>query len=342
MGSDSQEQTGKCGEDNSLYKLFGDTLSQHYSAMSLMNLKTPEFFGKPKEDVYSFMARFKASIFGLPHEARCQALRKALQETAADWAKREIRKEIASGDWKTAKKKLIERFGEPDRTLRYRRELSKMTFKEVESTLIGYIERFVTCYKKAHPSHRDTEAIKALEFNLPSNIIGYLNMIDDKWVAYESIDRLSELVIKLENKILPYQPKQSTQTDDIAVEVEKRIQNLLTKFQQDVLKPKADAEQAEKLALIDHREKEESKDRRAHQRYGSSRQPFKRPYRNYQGNYKRTKSDDEAYKSTEDKKPLTKEELEKKYADRHGTLNGSCFLCKGPHFIRHCPYRDLN
>lgn len=230
----SRSMTG--ANDTSLYKLFGDTLSQHHSAMSLINLKTPEFFGKPNENVYSFLKRFKASVFGLPDDVRCQALRKALRETARDWSKRELRQEILSGDWKNAKRKLIQRFGEPDRTLHYRRELSKMSFNETNSTLIGYIEGFITCYIKANPNHEYIDAIKALEFNLPPHIIRHLNLIDDKWPSYDNIKKLSELVTRLETKILPFQSKQGAQSTDIVVEVEKRVQSLLVKFQQDFLK----------------------------------------------------------------------------------------------------------
>lgn len=342
-------------QDPSLYKLLSETISQHYSS-SINSINVPEFSGLPKEDLHRFLDKFKGATIGLSDELRCQALKKSLQGTAKIWAKSHIKELINQGNWKTIKDLLVDRFGEPDRTLQYRIKLNRMCYNEAEITLQGYVEAFVACYKKAYVDHNEIDAIQTLQVNLPPRIIGHLNYLDDKWTEYQKLDDLYKLIKKLETKILPYEIKPSSNQDQLS----ETIQNALKEFRDSVTELKkarsAITEKPDKkeIALLERRDSPNGKPWTQHYQQNSS--PYKRNYNNRQiytsprrfgssspNPTKRVKFQDDLVSSDMEGSSVQhkQQELDKLYVANYGKPPRPCDLCGGMHFHRHCPYGNL-
>lgn len=234
--------------ETSILKLLSDTMSQQYS-VSLNNLTVPEFSGLPREDVHSFLGKFKSSTIGLTPELKCQSLLKALKGIAKIWSKSNIKEDIQQANWKSIKDKIIARFGEPDRVQNYRRRLNRMTYKESESTLLVYVEAFIDCYSKAYTDHKPEDAIQAIELNLPTKIIGHLNQMDDHWNEYKDLTKFYNIIAKLETKILPYDTREVAQPSNIV----DAVQKMLIEFRNDVFKQNEPKAEVAQIALLDQR-----------------------------------------------------------------------------------------
>lgn len=213
---------------------------------SINNLIVPEFRGLPDEDVCEFLSRFKMATIALPENHRCLALNKALKGAAMTWAKSNIKSLMASANWKSIKRQLIERFDHPDRTMRYRERLSKLKYDPDSTTLTSYVEAFTTLYRKAHRSNNseeslvDSDAIRALKLNLPDRVVRGLNYLDDKWMDYTNIADLIKSIRRYETKILPYEDKEESTsspiTKDELLSVFKELKSLKDQVKTDLEK----------------------------------------------------------------------------------------------------------
>lgn len=337
--SSSTTDKGDIHNDTSILRLLSETISQQCS-VSLNNISVPEFSGLPNEDVHSFLKKFKTSTIGLSVELKCQSLRKALKGTAEIWAKCHIKEDILSANWKTIKNKLISRFSDPDRAQNCRRRLNKMTFKDSESTLLGYTEAFIDCYNRAYPGHKPEDAIHAIELNLPTKIIGHLNQLDHDWNEYTDLSQLYSLIRKLETKILPYETKVETPAPSIV----DAVQKMLKEFRDEVVKQKEESQpEVAQIALLDQRNWRNNSS--AHQ--CRLRDDSKRHNNEYHQSgdlsvKKPRLSGDEIDKPGRNKDDKISYLIER-YRTKFGNVPGGCFICGQPHWKRHCPLRaDLN
>lgn len=206
---DQAQATGSSeGPLNSTLARLDSTLEQQ-TATTVTGLHLPTFSGKPFEDVTDFINRFKLSTFALSDKHRCLALNKCLAGTANIWAKTNIKKAILEGQWKPIKKALLERFGPTDFTLKHREKLSSMKYESGgDTTLIGYVEKYLNQYQKAYKSHTDADAIISLRLNLPTSIIRNLNLLDDTWASFTDSSELYKLIRRYEDNIMPYEKDQ--------------------------------------------------------------------------------------------------------------------------------------
>lgn len=194
--------------DSTLKRL--DATLEQQTATAVTGLNLPSFSGKAQEDVCEFLNKFKLATFALSDKHRCLAFNKCLIGTANIWAKSNIKRAVLDGQWKTIKKAIVERFGPADITLKHREKLSNLKYdKQGDTTLIGYVERYIAQYKKAYRSHDDADAIISLRLNLPATIIKSLNLLDDSWSTLTNCADLYKLIRRYEDNILPYE-----QTED--------------------------------------------------------------------------------------------------------------------------------
>lgn len=210
---------------------------------SINNLIVPEFRGLPEEDVCDFIERFKMATLALSENHRCLALNKALKGAAMTWAKANIKSFMATANWKAIKKLLVERFDYPDRTMRFKERLAKLKYDPETTTLMSYVEAFITLHKRAHgfresDSASDADAIQALKLNLPDRIVKGLNYLDDRWMDSSNIGDLIKIIHRYETKIMPYEGKEdpscSPITKDELLSVFKELKSLKDQVKSDL------------------------------------------------------------------------------------------------------------
>lgn len=359
-----------------------DTLNQ-YTASALSNVSIPEFRGLPNEDVFAFLKRFKMATLSFSEELRCLALNKALLGAAHTWAKSNIKNLIATGAWKEAKKKIIDRFAPPDRELRYQERLTKLRYDPAKGTLTSYTEEYADVYKKAHGSVTDQDIIKSLSLNLPPNIIRHLNVLSDDWNSFSDLTDLYSLLRRLECKILPYEPK-DTAEEKVDVGVLTRLikemkdsfeaQRIKAEAKNDEQKPKTEVVAA--LAKPNNyqyppKEPNELGNNSGYQPYPRDNRGAYRINRRYENNrgwqprFRQSwRNDNQAnqnfgYQQPQNRgfgqsqpqnrehqgkllDPKGKPDLEAAYWAKHGRPPRPCPICASEHFVRHCPYQDLN
>ena len=191
-----------------------------YAASSVTSLNVPEFSGSPTEDVKEFVGKFKMATITLSDEMKCLALNKALIGSARIWAKENIKSELTTGNWKTAKKALKQRFAGLDTDLKDLEKLGKLKFVPEEETLISYLEKYSAYYRQAHREAKDLDIIRSLKLNLPRNVIRGLNMVNDEWTNLKEMKDLYTLARRVEDKILAYEnletQSNATKAEDIA------------------------------------------------------------------------------------------------------------------------------
>lgn len=354
--------------DETLNRL-SETLDR-YAASAISTIPIPEFRGLPGEDVFEFIQRFKLATLTFSEELRCLALNKALIGSAQIWAKESLKSLIKSGHWKPVKKALIERFAAPDQELRHQQKLMKMKFDDVKGSLTSYIEEYAACYRKAFTNAVDTDIIKSLSLNLPSNIVRHLNILSENWVEFQTMALLYSLVKRLESKILPYESIQENKDKASIAELSKTLLEMQATLKASLDKketPKPDKEPEEAVALMGRLNNYE-------QRQGPDRyqMPLKRPapyerfdnpsrnrryvldrrgpQAHYGNNQVATQQDQPPqYRMLPPKSNQASENqsinynaLKSAYEQRYGKPPGPCYICGGEHFNRHCLYRDLN
>lgn len=205
MSEQQQRQSIEEGPLNSTLQKLDLTLEQQ-TATAITGLNLPIFSGLANEDVNEFLSRFKLATFVLSDKHRCLALNKCLAGVANTWAKTNIKKALSEGHWKIAKHALIERFGPADNVLKHREQLNSMNYQATQlTTLLGYVEKFISVYKKAYTKQDDSDAIMSLRLNLPHHIIRSLNLLDDNWSKYSSCDELYKLIRRYEQNIMPFE-----------------------------------------------------------------------------------------------------------------------------------------
>lgn len=194
------------------------------AAASINSIIVPEFRGLPEEDLDDFLKRFKMATLTLSDEYRCLALNKALKGAALIWAKANVKELITTANWSAIKTALYDRFGSPDRILRYREKLARLKFIEGESTLMSYIESYAAIYRKAYKEYKDAELILSLRLNFPDKIVRGLNGLNDSWTEIQTMKDFMELIKRYELKILPYETKTDSDGNSLTKE------NILSMF----------------------------------------------------------------------------------------------------------------
>lgn len=303
----------------------------------------------------------------LSDKHRCLALNRALVDSAAVWAKNNIKTLIEQGNWKSIKDQLIERFGPADIELHQRDKLSRMKYDPEKSTLTSYVELYVATYDKAFTDYNTNESIKSLRMNLPNNIIRRLNYLDDKWGKYENLEDLFSLIKRFETHIEPYEIEEASKQLD-----KEAISSMLEDFRKTLVKDmKHDQDTLkESLAIMSYDIPMKSRNNEHIQSQWSvdAIRPYRQPYQR-RPNY--GKSHDNQYRfqhgrqfnshqynnypkglhnSTEKLLPIKagkdfKKERDDKenhvkinqYYRIHGFPPGPCVHCQGNHFNLHCP-----
>lgn len=332
--------------DSTLSKL-GESIARQ-AASSINSLLLPEFKGLPSEDVEEFIFKFKMATLTLSDDLKCMALNKALTGSAYIWAKNNIKDKMANGQWEEIKRELINRFGPHDREVSYRKRLNEMKFEENRTTLMSYVEAFIDSYKKAYASANDKDITKALRINLPDKIIKGLNYLDHKWTDYESLSDVTTLIKRFEEKIMPFDHKEGTDTKSLTAE---QLLSALKEFKEairtEVKKELSTAEKPHALNTISHDHNPPSNGfpngsnrnnnryiRNDKRKYQSLQDQYQDQSRNYD---KRTKVEYAKTKALEESK-----KAKIMYEQRFGKLPGSCWTCEGDHFNRHCPFINVN
>lgn len=350
-----------------------DSINQ-YAASAITSLVVPEFRGSPEEDVKEFIGKFKTATITLSDEMKCLALSKALSGSAKIWAKENIKSNLLSGNWKAAKKLLKERFAALDSDLKNLEKLGKLKHDPGKETLISYLEKYSAYYKSAHKEAKDTDIIRSLKLNLPRNVIRGLNMVNDEWANLKEMKDLYVLARRVEDKILAYEdPEQSvssTKAEDIT-KMLKEMKEILKHKQEAKEEPQQPSETVAAMSFPNNYQKYQRPynnnqnfnrprhyDQRSRQGYNNgarNHQSFQRPI--YRKVYNQRRTDYPSKKLAIDNAPqngaiedkprgtlndrAAEASVIELYYKRYGKPPSPCQLCKGEHFNRHCPYRDL-
>lgn len=331
---------------NSTLQRLDLTLGQQ-TATAVSGLNLPTFSGKPLEDIFEFLTRFKLATFALSDKHRCLALNKCLATTANTWAKTNIKKTIIEGQWKLAKKALIDRFGPADVTLKYRERLSLMKYENnKDMTLIGYVEKYVALYKKAYKSHTDADAIISLRLNLPASIIKNLNLLDDSWSSLAECDQLYKLIRRYEENIMPFEDKTSQPGMILGKDgVKELLDQLRSEF-------KTHQKPPEHLGAIKAEQPQikQNLDRFRYQRYNNN---FRGKPRYLRGNYNcryEQRPNQEAtsskialegeQKSSQDKTLSSNDQVIDNKSQRPNKPPSPCYFCNGDHWNSDCSKRQ--
>lgn len=315
------------------------TLSRMREAMffNLNMMKLPEYWGKPQESIDEFLKEFKRATIAFTDEQKCQAIKRALVGDAGIFAKKFLKQDLNAGKWKEVKKALLHRFLPVDIELSYRNELNKMSFNKNHSTLLGYVDRYISLYKKIHQSAADKELISDLGINLGKQIIRKLNRFSADWEKMENIDEFRSLIARLDKDLLylddepseEIKPLTTTINNIVTTALENQIKGLKDMIETSVQKKEEKIE--ETLAAI-------------RQQY--NRRPFEKDR-----TYNREKRKDRDISPDQESQPRkyneqrwhrTTNDLKAEYIKRFGQVHGGCYTCGGYHFRKHCPLGNLD
>lgn len=316
FGSDPEDRDPLASLKNSLFMTIG-----------LTNL--PEFRGAPYEDVEQFLREFSRATTTLLPEQKCIALKKALVGDASIYAKKYLKEELLHGQWKQVKASLRNRFSRIEPSLLYRTELNKMSFDPVQSTLLGYIDRYAGLYKKVHQAAADNEMILDISLNLGQHIVLKLNQLSGNWRSLANFEDFRELISRLERDIMSLERDTANQTtQELASTVNKLVSTALQppikEFQDLITRLSQKASQepdTENVAALKHgkypdRSNETKRDAQASGKRSDRDWGEDRPFR-------------QGFKKSKD--------LKRAYEDKFGEPPGPCYYCGGHHFRRHCP-----
>lgn len=285
------------GQDiiNSTFTKLSESLIQQ-AALSINSIQVPEFKGLPDEDIHDFISDFELSTLALSSEHRCLAINKSLKDAALIWAKSTIKELLTEGDWDQIKKLLIDRFGPADRKLHYKEKLSQMKYESGKTTLIAYVELFLSNYKKAYVKYSPNDSIHALRCNLPDRIIKGLNSLDDTWTSMEDEGKFTNLVQRFENNILVFEKKDEIPSPTLNVDV---IKNMFEEFKAELIKDQKKTEEQKKenqgLSVIKHQTPSKSVQESKYQ-YGQPRQQSNYNRFNFKKRYNSDKPMNHTYK----------------------------------------------
>lgn len=305
-----------------------------------MSTPIPEFRGLPQEDVDEFLKKFKtAPVTFRNDELKCLALQKCLTGAAHTWAKNSLKEVLREGDWRSAKKRLLERFSEPNKELRHLERLTKMRFDENLMTLTSYTESYEEAYKKAHKGAESGHIIRGLSRNLLSNIIKHLNILSDNWD--QSLDRYEsyELIKRIDSRIIPYERREDPIKQNDALE---SLSRAIKELKESMTKKEVDCSNSKKTtnevscALIRSNNRYKSDERYRYRSYGQ------RPYEHSSGQTKRELPSRSQYHEGQEKPPKIGLKLMESCEKIYGRPPYLCKLCDGRHFHRHCPFYNLN
>lgn len=315
-----------------------------YYNLNLTNI--PEFKGAPQENIDEFLKEFKRVTSSFSNDQRCHALKRALIGDAAIYAKIYLKKELTENNWKEVKNKLRKRFLLIDIELKNRTELRRMVYNKNSSTLLGYVDRYASLYRKVHSKAKDSELIGDLSLNLGQDLVRKLNQLSANWQTDTEFENFRTLIARLERDIIALEPERST--DDtknltstvnqiVVAALEQPLKDIKTILAKAVKKPEEQPEPIEVLAAIQHSRDSRNYERRDNYEvskrkdrpWESSNRAQKEPYK-----YRR-------YSNPEKERLNMAEELKKEYESRYGTPRGGCFVCRGFHFQRHCPLYNI-
>lgn len=355
-----QEQNSFMDIMNSTLQKLGENIAQQ-SALSINSINVSEFSGSPNEDVLEFLKKFKLQTLTLSDEHRCHALIKALRGSAINWAKANIKDLLLTSDWKSIKNAMVTRFGPQDKRVRYMEKLNQLRYEDKTYTLMAYIETYILTHQKAFPSQSDNDAIQALKWNLPDNIVKGFNQMDDKWVKYESLTDLYDLAQRYERNILPYEKSKDSEKRSIDPDELKKMLNEFKDSITSVVQKKSEStcDNNKQLAIITHQQPSRPINRNQyHQQrpkfpYKPTNRYQNKNYRNqdYQQHHKRYNNDynrnthskphvkfehHRSHHQTNDIKTETQDPAKAYYA-KFGKPPAPCKHCQGNHLNRHCP-----
>lgn len=327
-----------------------ESISQQ-NATALISIAVPEFSGGLNEDVFDFLRRYKMATVSLSEEMRVKALQKALTGPAYVWAKNNIKEYINKGtNWKGIKKALIERFQEPNSDRKFHEKLAKMKFDPSVGTLTSYLELYKECFSKVYSEAKDSDTISALKLNLPNNIQRGLNLLNDQWTSFTSMNDLFKLAKRVEEKILPFEKDETAEEKLSASSLVKILEDFKSSLKN--AKPedkKSTSQDTEVLAALQTNN-------------NSYNGPTHYQNKGYNNNWRNNRNRyNKSYQTKEDRRsssvPYSKDNkvpqgktnesseekgLRETYIATYGVPPGPCYSCGGFHFNRHCPLRAPN
>lgn len=364
---------------NATFAKLSESIIQQ-NALSINSVVVPEFNGHPSEDAIEFVTKFKLTTLGFSDTHKCLLINRALKESAYIWAQSSIKEELIKSDWQVVEKKFIERFGPIDKKLYYLEKMKQSMFEPDRTTLISYVERYLSLYKKAYVTYQVNDAIYSLRCNLPDSIIKGLNSLDDNWINYDNFESLLSLVSRYERNILAFD-KKDPQSQTVSPDtIKNMIEDLKSKFLEEHKIKKEPEENPKGLAVISHQTPskpiEESKFQYIQPQTSQDRPNYKRAFKSY-NRYHMFGSPDRTYKQNYNSLPKPdsgkrprndervrensvessrqKEQSQHRYNQRqqdkvnayyakYGSSYSECRYCKGKHLNRHCPLlkEDLN
>lgn len=158
-----------------LTSLSGATLSS-----ALIHLTPPIFSGGSNEDIHDWVERFEQLTFSLHQEQKNLLLDKAFVQAARAWFREEIRPTLATTDWNTVKRQILEHFSGKTPQVRAYEKLMKVTYDpDRHASVLYYVDDYTYLYKQAYPMYQQSEIVRAVVLSLPQYIKTKLNYMQD-------------------------------------------------------------------------------------------------------------------------------------------------------------------
>lgn len=185
--------------------------NNNQAAASFLTIDLPKFYGKPNEDLDTFLVEYNIKTSTLSNNLKCSMIQRALMGDALLWFlhNNKIHEE---NSWQNIVTALRERFASGDRKQRKLEKLNTMKFNPLEKTLTSYIESFVSLYRAVYPGSEVKPILEHLDLNLPKNVRFALNVTDQDWIN-KDLDSFYELIRRIETKVLPLQEPDESERD---------------------------------------------------------------------------------------------------------------------------------
>lgn len=250
-------------------------------------------------------------------------MKRSLVGDAGIHAKNYLKAALSAEDWKEVKRLLRDRFLPSGRELANRTELRNMAYNRQTSTLLGYVDRFGSLYKKVHPKADDAELISDVSLDLGPEFIRQLGRLSPDWQLLKSFEAFRTIIGRMEDDITASERSQGVSAAEIMKTVNKTVVAALEEPLKEMKSLLAAASKPsepighESLAAVDHSRRPRD----------GQRPPYKRKEREWERQQPDYPSEAAAYRNQEP--PPRVQELIKLYEQNFGQSGGPVSLAEG-------------
>lgn len=288
------------------------------------------FKGERDEDIIEYFRQFEDQTFGLEDRIKVLGIRRSFLGAAREWLTEKCQEQLANGDYKVLKSKILARYQLESSNLTNRLKLNAMRFDTLgKETLASFIDRFIARSKRLD-IRKDSEIITGVLLALPVEVQGELEYLEPL-AKVKTLGNLTKLAQRYDS-ITSKRCRASDDSEKIAILVDS-IEKMKNEFRQTIATISSREYQRDKSKF-------KSEDRKCYscQQVGHLIKDCPK--------VKSTRLKKDQYpqlESHEAKKDYTKinQEAIEEYEKKFGKPEMDCPICKGYHFVYHCPMKSL-